>query len=155
MKTVAAFLIVIFISSCNSTAKKNHTDIHEIAGITSDSSVDSISQNKNQDPATITILKPGSDTLTVSSYVDAREQKIISIKISSGHQLFATVHKKNRRFNLRINQIEMPDSTFDGPFGDSLHYQIKRPGVYKFRIGPDLMADGNREGEFIFKAWVK
>ena len=101
------------------------------------------------------ILKPRGDTLTESSYVDAREQKIISITIASGEQLFATVHKKNKGFNVRINQIEMPDNTFDGPFGDSLHYKIKMPGVYKIRIGPDLMAEGSRNGEFIFKAWVK
>ncbi len=120
-KTIAAFLIVIFISSCGNDAKKKTTKANEIPNNNSDSSVDSISQNKNRDSTKMTILKPGSDTLTEVSYVDAREQKIIPITIASGNQLFATVHKKSKRFNLRINQIEMPDSTFDGPFGDSLH----------------------------------
>ncbi|MDQ6904059.1 MAG: hypothetical protein M3139_13740 [Bacteroidota bacterium] len=155
MKIIAVLFIAIIISSCGNDAKKKTTTEPETIINNADSSVDSISKNKNIDSTTKIILKPGSDTFTEASSVDAGEQKIISITIASGQQLFATLHKKNKRFNVRINQIEMPDSTFDGPFGDSLHYKIKMPGIYKIRIGPDLMADGSRNGEFIFKAWVK
>lgn len=155
-KIIVAFLIIIFISSCGNHAKMKTTNADEIPNNNSESSVDSISQNNIRNSVTITILKPGSDTLIESSYVDgAKKQKIISVMIVSGHQLFATIYKKNKNSNIRINQIEMPDSTLDGPFGDSMHYQVKMPGVYKFRIGPDLMADGNRAGDFILKAWIK
>ena len=57
--------------------------------------------------------------------------------------------------NLRINQIEMPDSTFDGPFGKSLDYKIKTPGTYKLIIGESMMAEGQYSGDFEIKAWVK
>lgn len=45
--------------------------------------------------------------------------------------IHAVVIGENDTANLRINQIEMPDGTFDGPFERSLQYKIKAPGTYK------------------------
>lgn len=154
-ENIAVIVIAIVISGCANDANKKIATIDKTTNRNADTSIDSISKQQKFDASKMIVLTPGSDTFQLSSAVVAKEQKIIPVTVASGQELFATVHYLNKRFNVRINQVEMPDSTFDGPFGDSMHYKIKMPGIYKLRIGPDLMADGSRDGEFIFKAWVK
>lgn len=48
--------------------------------------------------------------------------------------------------NIRFNQIVMPDSTMDGPFGHDIHYRTALPGKYTLILGKDNMADGTVEG---------
>lgn len=114
-----------------------------------------VNKTKNADSIINKKIYPGSDTILTKMYINGnKDRKILSVEISSGKNLFAVI-EKNKNENIRINQIEMPDSTFDGPFGDSLHYKIKMPGMYKIIIGPDLMAEGKLSGNFILKVWVK
>ena len=135
-KIIVAFLIIIFISSCGNHAKMKTTNADEIPNNNSESSVDSISQNNIRNSVTITILKPGSDTLTESSYVDgAKKQKIISVMIVSGHQLFATIHKKNRNSNIRINQIECLTVRLTGRLGIACIIRLKCPEFINLESG--------------------
>lgn len=98
----------------------------------------------------------GIDTFTVRLQMDGlKDRKVIPLNIVSAKKLFTVIHKENKKANIRINQIEIPDSTFDGPFGDSLHYKIKMNGVYKIIVGPDLMATGKLDGVFELKKWTK
>ncbi len=113
-------------------------------------------KTSNSDSSALPDLHAGDDTFIMKLHLDGiKDRKIIPIKIISGKELFATIKTNTKRANIRINQIEMPDSTFDGPFGDSLHYNIKMPGTYKIIIGEDLMAEGNWSGYFTLQAWTK
>ena len=41
---------------------------------------------------------------------------------------------------LRVNQIQLPDSQFEGPFSSVLDYTAAQSGSYQFSFGQDLMA---------------
>jgi len=145
--------LLITMYSCNESAKQNeqaeNTDtVSSLETTGKKDTLTNIRENR--------MLQPGSDTFTIQLHLDGiKDKKIIPISIKSGNELFAVIHKDNRKANIRINQVEMPDSTFDGPFGDSLHYTLKMPGTYKIIIGQNLMAEGNPSGNFSLKAWVK
>ena len=79
----------------------------------------------------------------------------IPLQISSGKELNASLFSEDKKANIRISQIEFPDSTFDGPFGRDLDYKIKTPGKYKIIIGEDMMAGDRRTGDFVLKVSVK
>lgn len=115
------------------------------------------SKDKNNNRNIGTMPYTGIDTFNVRLQMNGiKDRKIIPLNIISGEGLFAVVHKENKKNNICINQIEMPDSTFDRPFGDSLYYKIKMGGgLYKIIIGPDLMAIGKLNGVFKFKALTK
>ena len=146
--------LLITIFSCNESGKNEPTK-----NIQADS-VSSMETSAKKDTLTSfqenKLLQPGSDTFIVQLHLDGiKDKKIIPITIKSGNELFAVIHKADKKANIRINQIEMPDSTFDGPFGDSLHYKLKMPGAYKIIVGQNLMAEGKPSGDFTLKAWVK
>ncbi len=101
-------------------------------------------------------LSPGSDTLVFHLRMDTINQHLkIPVKISSGKQLNASLFSDDKKANIRISQIEFPDSTFDGPFGRDLHYKIKTPGNYKIIIGEDMMAGDRWTGDFVLKVSLK
>lgn len=113
-------------------------------------------KNEHSDKKIDAMLRAGIDTFIVRMQMNGiQDMKIITLTIVSGKQLFAVIYKENKKSNIRINRVEMPDSTFDGPFGDSLHYKINVAGVYKIMVGPNLMATGKLDGAFKLKAWTK
>lgn len=160
-KTVLSFLLTI-LASCNRPG--NTGDVH--ANVNNDTIISSTINPpkeesgempaKQQGQISDSILHAGTDTFSIQlQMMGSKDRKIIPLCIVSGKELFAVIDKEDKKANIRINQIQMPDSTFDGPFGDSFHYKIKMRGVYKIFIGPDLMAKGKLSGAFIFKAWAQ
>ena len=153
-KKISTLSIIFVLIACsqhqNIKTEQNHSE-------------DSISPNNytsqktsNSDSSMLPDLRAGNDTFIMKLHLDGiKDRKIIPLKIISGKELFATIKTNTKRANIRINQIEMPDSTFDGPFGDSLHHNIKMPGIYKIIIGEDLMAEGNWSGYFTLRAWTR
>jgi len=59
--------------------------------------------------------------------------------------------KTETPMNVRINQIRMPDNTFDGPFGPMIEYETKQKGEYWLIFSKNLMADGEPIGKFFVK----
>ena len=101
-------------------------------------------------------LYPNSDTITFRLNMDSANRHLaIPVKISSGKELFAKLSSEDKKANIRISQIEFPDSTFDGPFGRSLRHTIKLPGNYKIIIGQNMMAGDPWKGDFVLKIWVE
>lgn len=102
------------------------------------------------------VLSVHTDTLILKLKMDSANQHVtVPITISSGKDLFATLSSSDKNANIRISQIGLPDSTFDGPFGRQLDYKLKSPGNYKIIIGEDMMAGDRWTGEFVLKAFVK
>lgn len=154
-KTILACLTMIVILGCNQSGhKNNHAEIVKNDTFTQSKIISSKEANNNLNHDII--HHADIDTFSVRLQMDGlKDRKIIPLNIVSAKELFAVIHKENKKANIRINQIEMPDSTFDGPFGDSLHYKIKMNGVYKIIVGPDLMATGKLDGVFELKVWTK
>jgi len=59
--------------------------------------------------------------------------------------------KTESPMNVRINQIRMPDNTFDGPFGPTIEYDTKQKGEYWLIFAKNNMADGEPVGKFFIK----
>lgn len=59
--------------------------------------------------------------------------------------------KTETPMNVRINQIRMPDNTFDGPFGPTIEYDTKQKGEYWLIFAKNNMADGEPVGKFFIK----
>ncbi len=150
-KLLIFLALISIISSCDESEKKNEPT--EIINL---DTVSSLKTTGKDTGISLQELQPGSDTFAIQLHIAGiKDKKIIPITIKSGTKLFAVIDKANKRANIRINQLEMPDSTFDGPFGDSLHYKVKMPRIYKIIIGQNLMADGKPSGDVTLKAWVK
>ena len=97
-----------------------------------------------------------SDTLILKLKMDsANDHLTIPLAISSGKELFAALSSDDKNANIRISQVGLPDSTFDGPFGKDLHYKMKSPGNYKIIIGENMMAGDRWKGDFVLRVWVK
>ena len=153
VKIQSLFIVVLFSGmSCQQAHQKK---------LTTDSLVkrkpDSIKNKSNKAKGSLNqSLSPGSDTLVFHLRMDTINQHLeIPVQISSGKQLNATLFSDDKRANIRISQVEFPDSTFDGPFGRELHYKIKTPGNYTIIIGEDMMAGDRWTGDFVMKISVK
>lgn len=59
--------------------------------------------------------------------------------------------KTESPMNVRINQIRMPDNTFDGPFGPTIEYDTNQKGEYWLIFAKNNMADGEPVGKFFVK----
>jgi hypothetical protein len=62
--------------------------------------------------------------------------------------LKAKISTKEKDFNIRFNQIKLPNGDYDGPFGRDITYDIKSKGEVWLIIGKSNMASGNTKGNF-------
>lgn len=146
MKNFLVFLIFISLLACN---QRDHSSTK--TAITVDDSV----KNETIIPTDTlsNALFPGKDTLIIKLEMDTGHITI-PIKISSGKELFVSLFSDDKKANIRISQVEFPDSTFDGPFGRELRHKITTPGNYKLIIGEDMMAGNRWKGDFVLKVYV-
>ncbi|MPS63353.1 MAG: hypothetical protein DI622_10455 [Chryseobacterium sp.] len=82
-----------------------------------------------------------------------KDQDKLILKISgySKPQLKAKILTKQSDFNIRFNQIKLPDGKMDGPFGREITYDIPEKGEVWLIIGKNNMADGQITGAFSVK----
>ena len=78
-----------------------------------------------------------------------------SLDVKKGQSIIATIKPIQKGGNVRINQVQLPDKSFDGPFGDSMRYYIKKSGTLRFIIGQNMMAGDPWTGDFIFHLRVE
>jgi len=76
------------------------------------------------------------------------DKLILKISNYSKPQLKARIITKQNDFNIRLNQIKLPDGTMDGPFGREITYDIPEKGEVWLIIGKNNMADGKITGAF-------
>lgn len=148
-KFIALFLIVLAFSCAENNSKETDTT----------TPMDSL-QDKTTSPIdqgdTITSLFPGSDTLEKILTLKDKDARVETpMHIRSGDSLFVMLTSEDKKANIRVTQIEFPDSTFDGPFGRDLQYKISQHGKYVIICGPNMMAGDPWSGDFKMKAWVK
>lgn len=60
----------------------------------------------------------------------------------------AKISTNQKDFNIRFNQIRLPNGDYDGPFGREITYEIKGNGEVWLIIGKSNMASGNTKGSF-------
>jgi hypothetical protein len=62
--------------------------------------------------------------------------------------LKAKISTNEKDFNIRFNQIKLPNGEYDGPFGREISYDIQGKGEIWLIIGKSNMASGNTKGGF-------
>ncbi|WPO83290.1 hypothetical protein SD427_02780 [Chryseobacterium sp. JJR-5R] len=60
----------------------------------------------------------------------------------------AKISTNQKDFNIRFNQIRLPNGDYDGPFGREVTYDVKEKGEVWLIIGNSNMASGNTKGSF-------
>lgn len=76
------------------------------------------------------------------------DKLILKISNYSKPQLKAKIITKQNDFNIKFNQIKLPDGMMDGPFGREITYDISEKGEVWLIIGKNNMADGKITGAF-------
>ena len=145
MKNIIIFFgCFLMLTSCHQ-AEKNKLIEKPVTGI----KTDSVDINRKS-------LSNLSDTLVLNLKIDSNRQHLpILLNITAGKVLNASLSSADSTANIRINQVQLPDSSWDGPFGKELHYKMKTPGNYKIVIGENMMAADEWSGDFILRVWVR
>ncbi|WBV59766.1 hypothetical protein PFY12_11935 [Chryseobacterium camelliae] len=81
-------------------------------------------------------------------FTKEHDKLIIKISNYSKPELKARIVTKQNDFNIRFNQIKLPDGMMDGPFGREITYKIPTKGEVWLIIGKNNMADGKITGVF-------
>lgn len=76
------------------------------------------------------------------------QELILKITDFGNPEIKARISTKEKDFNIRFNQIKLPNGDYDGPFGRDLTYEIKNKGEVWLIIGKSNMASGNTKGNF-------
>lgn len=76
------------------------------------------------------------------------QELVLKITDYSNPEIKARISTKEKDFNIRFNQIKLPNGDYDGPFGRDLTYEIKNKGEVWLIIGKSNMASGNTKGNF-------
>lgn len=81
-------------------------------------------------------------------FTKEHDKLILKISEYSKPELKARIVTKQNDFNIRFNQIKLPDGMMDGPFGREITYKIPTKGEVWLIIGKNNMADGKITGVF-------
>lgn len=86
---------------------------------------------------------------TIGEEFKNNDQELI-LKLTNFEQsdIKAKISTKEADFNIRFNQIKLPNGDYDGPFGRELSYKIPEKGELWLIIGKSNMASGNTKGHF-------
>lgn len=103
---------------------------------------------------TVILLIDG-EAIIKGHIVDNKRQPKYTLPAWKGQSVTAIVHPVTKGGNVRISQMQQPGGTFDGPFGDSLTYVLKRNGNLRFIIGENIMNGERYNGDFILHITVK
>jgi hypothetical protein len=76
------------------------------------------------------------------------QEFILKITNFSKPNIQAKISTKEKDFNIRFNQIKLPNGDYDGPFGREITYDVKGKGEVWLIIGKSNMASGNTKGSF-------
>ncbi|WP_346984075.1 hypothetical protein [Chryseobacterium sp. POE27] len=76
------------------------------------------------------------------------QELVLKITDYNNPEIKAKISIKEKDFNIRFNQIKLPNGDYDGPFGRDLTYEIKDKGEIWLIIGKSNMASGNTKGNF-------
>ncbi len=82
---------------------------------------------------------------------DSMQSVIVEFNPGDSTRLHGWITSKDSIANVRFNQIIMPDSTMDGPFGHEIEYKLTQRGTYQLSIGESLMAGDPWSGVFLLR----
>ncbi len=81
-------------------------------------------------------------------FTDRHDKLILKIANFNKRKITAKISTKQQDFNIRFNQIKLPDGNMDGPFLREIKYDVPTAGEVWLIIGKNNMADGKTTGNF-------
>lgn len=97
----------------------------------------------------IVITKDGSGPFKIDEeFTDKHDKLILKIVNFNKSKITAKITTKQQDFNIRFNQIKLPDGKMDGPFMREITYNVPTSGELWLIIGKNNMADGKITGSF-------
>jgi len=81
-------------------------------------------------------------------FTEKHDQLILKIENYSKPEIKATINTQQKDFNIRFNQIQLPDGTTAGPFMREISYKIPKKGEVWMVIGKNNRAEGKTIGDF-------
>jgi hypothetical protein len=118
--------------------------------------VDTVPHNIQVDTVIHLSFAKDSTTLTATGSLNKKSTPVICYLPVDRHVVLkASLIPRNKDLNVRFSQIVMPDGNSDGPFGLQMKYELNQKGLYKLIIGPNLMAEGKRSGDFLIRLEAK
>lgn len=114
--------------------------------ISKDSSKDIVREEKDK---VIIITENGDLPFTIDEEFTEKNDKLI-LKITNFNKpkITAKITTEQQDFNIRFNQIKLPDGKMDGPFLREITYDVPTSGELWLIIGKNNMADGKTIGRF-------
>ncbi|MDH6252178.1 hypothetical protein M2347_001905 [Chryseobacterium sp. H1D6B] len=76
------------------------------------------------------------------------QELVLKITHFEKSNIKAVISTKEKDFNIRFNQIKLPNGEYDGPFGRELTYETSGNGEVWLIIGKSNMASGSTKGHF-------
>ncbi len=117
---------------------------------------DSVPQNIQIDSVIHFAFANDSFSVSVKGYLNKRGDPVICyLPVVEGKKLTAVVVPAKAKANIRFSHIYLPDGKSDGPFGNSLKYNLTQKGIYKIYIGPNMMAGGPVGSDFTVRVKVE
>lgn len=81
-------------------------------------------------------------------FTDKQDKLILKITNFSKPKITAKITTQQQDFNIRFNQIKLPDGTMSGPFTREITQDVSKSGEVWLTIGKSNMADGKTTGSF-------
>jgi len=144
MNKISIFLFIsTLFFACSLSEHKKSSDTSADSPITTKEDIVIIPNNSGIVPLSFTNGK-------ASVNIQKKETERIVLEFDSpGHQrLQGQITSLNSSANIRFNQIILPDSTMDGPFGRNINYDLPIEGCYRLILGESLMAGDPWGGTF-------
>ncbi|KUJ50384.1 hypothetical protein [Chryseobacterium sp. JAH] len=174
-KSVLLLIIPLMILSCKKEAEVSESADRDSVIITEQPipkpSADSVDKRErdsviNNAPATKEVLRTGvareeKDRVIVrladgerlpftigEEFTEKQDKLILKIANFNKPKITAKIVAKQQDFNIRFNQIKLPDGKMDGPFMREITYDVPSSGEVWLIIGKNNMADGKTTGSF-------
>lgn len=113
--------------------------------------------NKVTQPGEIRVEFPkGSTQVTLNHDIKGLSDKVTYVfEVSKGQKLNASVNPSKGTGNIRFNQLFSPSGNIEGPFGNTLQYDLNESGDWKLVVGESNMEGTPYEGEFLLTLSIK
>jgi len=165
MKLILLVVSIFFIGlACNDSSKGDNektataTDnvVTQQDSVISTTQADSVPQNIQIDSVIHLAFAPDSVSVSVKGHIDKKGEPVICyLPVTIGKKLEASVVPDNKKATIRFSHIYLPDGKSDGPFGNTLKYDLTKKGTYKIYIGPNMMAGDPVSSDFVLKVKVE
>ena len=117
---------------------------------------DSVPKNIQFDSVIHLAFAPDSISVSVKGHVGKKGEPVICyLPVTVGKKLTASVIPDNKKATIRFSHIYFPNGKSDGPFGNTIKYDLAQRGTYKIYISPNMMAGDPASTDFVLKVKVE